>query len=279
MSALVVIGSGRLGRAIHEQLGTALRPQLLPGRDAAAKLHRLDGVLGDATCVLHAAGPAGEAACVEDPAGAFTLHYGLTEQLAKWAAHEPGRRIVLLGSVAPNYGFYGPLKRAAIHRAEDVLSAEHDGPLAAKLTVIECGHVIGEGLPISDRNAGVVARFVKGALQGRQLVLAGGGTQTIRYTALHSLVLVLREVVGSAPLGTTVSPVSPPVTVEEVARTCLRLAQLLYGVRAGVMIHGHQAPQPNYEDPTGEPVPQPELHDVLVQWLRTLEAKMLLGVR
>jgi nucleoside-diphosphate-sugar epimerase len=278
MSGLVVIGTGRLGKAIHEGLGVPLRPQLFSGRDVAAKLHRLDGVLGEATCVIHAAGPAGEAACVEDPAGAFTLHYGLTEQLAKWALHEPGRHIILLGTVAPNQGFYGPLKRAAINRAEDLLSQDISS-MGERLTVVECGHVIGEGLPISDRNAGVVARFVKGALQGRQLVLAGGGVQTLRYTALPQLVTLLHNVVTVPQETSTLSPVSRPVAIQDVARTCLRLAELLYGVRSATMIHGHQSPQPNYEDPTGEPVVQPEMHDVLVGWMRTVEAKMLLGVR
>lgn len=269
---LAIVGGGRIGQALAVGLNR-YRPTTLGGRALLAK-RDLAASLGEATTVLHAAGPAGEAACKEDPGLAFALHYTLTERLVTWALAQPGRQLVLLGTVAPDVGFYGPLKRAA-----QACALEH---APGAVLIIECGHVIGEGLPISDRNAGVIARFVQGALQGAQLQIAGGGEQMVRYTPVSSLIEVARTIVepNGYPSAPVLSPVSGPLTITEVGRTCLNLARLLYNVDRGVMVHApHRALHPDYEDPTGAVVAVPVLADVLVQWMRTVEAKVLLGVR
>lgn len=270
----MIVGTGRLGAALSVGLH-ALRPQQLSGRELLAK-REVASALGEVRCVIHASGPAGEQACREDPGLAFALHYTLTERLLEWAVAE-GRRVILLGTVAPLVGFYGPLKRAAVERAFTLVPG--DVATAERVTVVECGHVVGEGLPIRDRNAGVVARFVAGALTGQALPLAGSGAQRLRYTPVSTLVQLLAQVVRQAPKVPTLSPVSEPVTVMDVARMTIRLADLLHGVNRATMVPAQAVSQPDYIDPTGQLYPVPALHDVLVPWMRTIEAKILLGVR
>lgn len=272
MSTVAIVGGGRIGHALLHGCPGA---HLVSGRELLAK-RDLEPLLQGASTVVHAAGPAGEAACKEDPALAFALHYTLTSRLVQWVDVSPGRKLILLGTVAPNVGFYGPLKRAAIEHAF-ARCADAEGALC----VVECGHVIGVGLPVSDRNAGVIARFVQGAVQGGRLVLAGGGEQQIRYTPLAELVTVVKQLVqGERAFNATWSPVSAPSSVADVARTCLNLARLLYEVDRGVMVDApHRTFPPSYESPTGTLIPVAPLPDVLIAWMRTLEVKILLGVR
>jgi nucleoside-diphosphate-sugar epimerase len=272
VNRLAVVGEGRIGRALAVGCPGAA---LISGRELLAKRDPAS-LLGPAQTVVHAAGPAGEAACKEDPGLAFGLHFTLTERLMAWLQDAPHRRLVLLGTVAPNVGFYGPLKRAAIDRAWSLRGEDSPG----SLTVVECGHVIGVGLPVSDRNAGVVARFVQAAVQGGRLVLAGGGTQQVRYTPLAELTAVVKQVVLGTREPGTWAPVSPPVRVTDIARTCLNLARLLYEVDRGVMVGApHRLTPPDYADPTGVELPVAALPDVLIAWMRTAEVKILLGTR
>lgn len=264
MNRVAIVGSGRIGQALAEAAPEALA---LSGRDLFAKRH-VDGFLGEREIVIHAAGPAGEMICREDPAMAFALHYTLTQRLVEWSLLNPTRRLILLGTVAPNVGFYGPLKRASIELATLINGS--------KISVVECGHIIGPGLSVTDSNAGVIARFVKGAVTGSRLVIVSG-EQTIRYTPMKSVIECIMALVEE-PTARILSPVSAPIPVSEVGRLCLKMASFMYGVNRGVMVQGNQQGQPpSYEDPTGIPVTVPDLSDVLLQWMRTTEVKILLG--
>lgn len=268
MSPLTVIGTGQIGKALVRTAGRS-KVQNISGRDLIGRT----GLIQDNALIVHATGPAGEQASKEDPGRAFGMHYTLVMELVEWLGNHEDARLILLGSVAPNLGFYGPLKRAGVRAAQDqsrILNASH------RLLVIECGHVIGEGLNISSPVAGVVARFMRAAVEGGRLIIAGHGEQTIRYTPLEVLIDLILAVGRNWPKVPVVSPVSSPVRVIDVARTCLRLSNLAFGIDKGVIIHSALPSAPSYEDPTGESFAVPDLTDVIFQWMRTMEVKLLL---
>jgi len=262
---LTVVGSGRIARALT-QAKVKSAVQSLRGRDLIGHTSIIEN-----DTLVHATGPAGEQSSREDPGRAFAMHFSLVRELVDWLAGSETRRLMLLGTVAPASGFYGPLKRAGIAYAweRSVLFG-----CSNRLLVIECGHVIGEGLDIGSPNAGVVARFLRQSVEGKSLVIAGNGEQTIRYTPLDVLANLIMAVSRNWPKVPVVSPVSAPVRVIDVARICLRLANLAFKMNRGVMVHSIQEQPPSYTDPTGELFEVPDLTDVIFQWMRTMEVKL-----
>jgi nucleoside-diphosphate-sugar epimerase len=255
----VIVGTGRIGTALAVPApGRSLT--MLSGR---AVLEDPDLIPLDTDLVIHAAGPAGEDACQADPAMATALHETLTTRLVEWAIVGPSRRLICLGTVAPAAGFYGSLKRTALAHARTYVN--HVG-CGHRLRVIECGQVIGEGMPLGAVDGGVVAAFLRRAMAGQRLLVNGQGTQTIRYTPLSSLVRVLAAIRLHWPKYEVLSPVSEPITILDLARLCLRVAGRDV-VSASASAHTDTTPAGSYTDPTGELVPVAALDEVLAQWM------------
>ncbi len=251
---MLVIGMGRIGRMFR-----ALNIDVVPAREF------LDGdqaCLTSTDLVVHAAGPAGDAACCENPGGAFAAHYMLTDRLVDWALERGDRRLVLLGTVAPNIGFYGPLKRAAIANAQ----RRTVGEAQSRLLIIECGQVIGEG--IDPLGSGVIGEFVLAAVKGQPIEVFGG-QQTIRYTSLHGLIDLICT--NRWPNVRILSPVSPPIPVLDLAKICARIAYLRFGVLENIV--EWTAPlTPSYEAPTGVILPVQDCATTLLKWMCEIHA-------
>lgn len=251
----VIVGTGKIGTALAASVpGRALT--MLSGR---AVLEDPDLIPLDTDLVIHAAGPAGEGACQAAPALATALHETLTTRLVEWAIVGSSRKLICLGTVAPAAGLYGSLKRTALAHARTYVN--HVG-CGHRLLVIECGQVIGEGMPLGALDGGVVAAFLRRAIAGQRLVVNGQGTQTIRYTPLSSLVRVLAAIRQHWPKPEVLSPVSYPVRIVDLARCCLRLVGR-EGWDPGASAHTDAATGLSYTDPTGEPVQVPDLEEVL----------------
>jgi nucleoside-diphosphate-sugar epimerase len=228
----------------------------LDGKQAGLAIHNL---------VVHAAGPAGETPCVANPGAAFAQHYVLTDLLVDWLQQHLDRHLVLIGTVAPNTGFYGPLKRAAIAHARLRTARPR------RLLVVECGQLIGLG--VDAKVSGVVGKFVEAAVAGRRPHVAHGGRQTIRYTTLGVLIDILCRVGTEWPASETVSPVSRPVPVVEIAHLCARLAHLLFATPEDVLVDDDDRLSESYEEPTGLVLPGvPELAATLTRWMFEVRA-------
>ncbi len=268
MRPMAVVGMGRIGRALEH---THPKPTLVSGR-AALATRDLGELLGPAEIVVHAAGPAGEAVCLKDPGAAFGLHYTLTERLMTWTRERNTRTLILLSTVAPNVGFYGPLKRAAAKLAQRIALTNHD---VDQLTVIEAGHVIGEGMSVHE-SPGVVARFIAAALTHGAIRVPGPGV-TIRFTPLRDLLATVHDVAYvPAVRPIALAPVSIPIEVREVAQTVAKLVSLMYQREpASIREDSALSQSPSYEDPLGDIVPVKPLAETLMTWLRTTEVKML----
>lgn len=269
---LAIIGAGRIGQILQK---TNPRAKTIGGR-AALALGSMDDAIGDVDLAIHAAGPAGEAVSVRDPGTTFALHYTLTERLVAWVQRSSHRRLILLGTVAPNVGFYGPLKRAVIRMAHERMG-EPGGPKNA-VTIIECGHVIGRDMSVHE-SPGVVAKFIHGAvtdglLQVPDLPVA------IRVTPVASLVETVDRVVH-VPIEhpSVLSPVSEPVFLRDLAHMVARLADIIYDKRPEIVATATLAGRYSYADPTGEMLPVQPLAVTLQEWMRTLEVKMLFRPR
>lgn len=269
MTPLVVVGMGRIGRALAD---LTPKPTLLSGR-AVLSTPDLDDLLGPTQTVVHVAGPAGEAVCLRDPGGAFGLHYLLTERLALWAREQPSRRLILVSTVAPNAGFYGPLKRAAVRLAQRLLMAP-EAELADPLTVIEAGHVIGEGMSIHE-SPGVVAQFIAAAMTGGQIRVPSPEI-TIRFTPLSDLLQIIGHVAStSAARPPVLSPVSWAIPVRDVAKSVTSIIAVRYQRKPAVIIEDASLRAPSYADPTGEVLPVKPLGETLMTWLRMPEVRLL----
>jgi hypothetical protein len=216
--------------------------------------------------VVHAAGPAGEAACCKAPVAAFELHYTLTERLADWAA-ATGGTLILLGTVAPNVGFYGPLKRAAV-----CLARIRAGTAVG---VVECGQIIGPGLPLYGPGLGVVGLCIQRAVRGGVLEVPVGAHTTLRCTPLSAVVEAVAHLRTPGPHPATVSPVSEPGTLGEIVRVVQREALLRYGQQAILREPAGPHGLVSYTDPTGEPYPVPPLATMIGEWVQSREAQAL----
>lgn len=271
MMKVALVGAGRLGQILRRALPVA---RAISGR--AALVGQVDEAIGDVDLVIHAAGPAGEAVAVRDPGLSFALHYTLTERLVAWLQRASHRRLVLLGTVAPNVGFYGPLKRAQIRMAQERL-AEPGGPKAA-LTVIECGHVIGKEMSVHAA-PGVVATFISqavtdGVLQVPDVPVA------IRVTPVAALVAALDRLVHiPAEFPPVLAPVSEPILLRDLAETIAQLADIIYNTRPTIVPTAAVASRASYTDPTGEVLPVPSLALTLQEWMRQVEVRMLFQPR
>lgn len=269
MTPMVVVGMGRIGRALAH---IAPKPTLLSGR-AVLSTPDLDDLLGPADTVVHVAGPAGEAVCLRDPGAAFGLHYLLTERLALWARERPSRRLILVSTVAPNAGFYGPLKRAAVRLAQRLLM-HPEAELADPLTVIEAGHVIGKGMSVHE-SPGVVAQFIAAAVTGGEIRVPSADV-TIRFTPLSDLLQTIGHVAHmSVAHPPVLSPVSWAIPVRDVAKSVTSIVAVRYQRKPGVIIEDASLRAPSYADPTGEVLPVKPLGETLMAWLRTPEVGLL----
>jgi nucleoside-diphosphate-sugar epimerase len=267
---VAIVGRGRIGRHLAKAAFPAA-PALFSGREAfAAK--RLDDLLGDIDLVIHAAGPAGDAVSAMNPALAFALHYTLTDRLASWAFQSKHRRLILLGTLAPNEGFYGPLKRAAIARVQH-LQVHYEMPEA--LHVIELGHVIGEGMSVHE-SPGVVARFIQAAVTSGTLRVPPPPGPAIRFTPLASLVeTVIKLVAVPIEHPAVLSPVSPPIYLRDLAQNIVTLARTMYGKEADIVESAQVGQGASYADPTGVVLPIKPLSMTLMAWMRSGDVKLL----
>lgn len=270
MKRVCIVGHGRIGRALAL---AKPKPDSVSGRALVGAADRdFPGLLADAEVVVHAAGRSGEAVAVKDPVGAFALHFTLTERLVRWTLAQPSRQLILIGTVAPDVGFYGPLKRAAVRTAQRMMAAGEatDG----QLFVVEAGHVIGEGMSVHD-SPGVVARFIASAVTGQPLVVP---TQpvTIRLTPLDSLVKTIMNLIHVPDVHpTVVAPVSEAERVVDIAKRVATLVGSMRDQAPVPLIADARMNRPSYAEPLGAIVPVRPLSDTLFRWLHTLEVKML----
>lgn len=252
---MLVIGRGHIGEAL-----------LFGNRDVRLLSSRAYFAVNSTTrrstldafdTIVHAAGPAGEVACCEHPAAAFAAHFTLVEHLVDWCIAGSGKhRLILIGTVAPNIGFYGPLKRAAIAYAERRIEY-------GDLLVIECGQVIGPGAG----EDGVIGKFLRAAVEGHRLQIAGDGTQTIRYTPLSNLVDLIGACTRNWPRNSIVSPVSLPVSLQEIARICIQRAYLKFQINNVLFYNSALTAALNYEEPSGQMIPVDSLKKVIESWM------------
>jgi nucleoside-diphosphate-sugar epimerase len=273
---VIVVGGGRLGKALqHSVVGRGKAP--LSGR-ALCDAHNFNQRLEGATTVIHAAGPAGEAVCRRDPGMAFSLHYVLSERLALWAREQPDRRLIFLGTVAPDVGFYGPVKRAACRVAQRLILDMEKGEGSEQLTVVECGHVIGEGMSVHE-SPGVAAQFIAQAMTSGTLLVPVAPAPTIRVTPLSTLLdLVGKLCVVPGMTSPVLSPVSEPIDIRDLARRIAGIVHVMFQTECQITEDPRMGGA-SYADPTGEVMPVRPFSDTIMGWLRTPEVKMLFRPR
>jgi nucleoside-diphosphate-sugar epimerase len=263
-----IVGRGRIGLALE---ATHPKPPVFSGRTLLGlSLADFETFVADYDHLVHVAGPAGEAICLRDPTVAFDLHYRLTERLALWAQHKATRHLTLLSTVAPDVGFYGPLKRAAVRMAQRLLHS----PECDQLTVIEAGHVVGKGMSVH-QSPGVVARFIAAAMLGEPLAVPDR-TVLLRFTPLATLrETVLRVVQVPIEQPPMLAPVSAPTDIREVAALVARLVGLVRQRPPVPLVPQYARRGPDYTDPLGDLVPVRGLAETIMEWLRTPEVHLL----
>jgi len=264
--SVLIIGSGVVGTAlagILKKQGETVeqwsaRKLLACGPDLRGP------ELGKFDTIVHAGGPAGEAACLADPAGAFAAHYTLTQRLVEAVRRaEANARLVLLGTLAPDVGFYGPLKWAACAMAE--AAADRGWRLTGwRLMLLDCGQIVGPGIPLG---RGVLGEFLRNALRGYPISVQGDGSQTILATPLRALAELIAESKEETEL--RIAPVTRAVSVSEVARLCLGIAERLRpdAPRRSHVRQVFGPRPPSYMDPDAwVPTPIPDLGALLEEW-------------
>ena len=178
MSAVLVVGQGAVGRALTAGL-SALKVGEVVSIGARPTRRDLSVYrLADAgSAVIYAGGPAGEAACYDDPETAFAMHYSAVMKWVHWATpamhehvrHMAPRRLILI-STAVTTGFYGAVKQLAVDHARDAALTNPSGDATLAL---RCGQIIGPEMPVA--GTGVVATWVRQAVRGEKLVVHNPG--------------------------------------------------------------------------------------------------------
>lgn len=163
--SILVVGQGAVGRA----LTVGLRARGFEVENSPARTH------ADCThysirtrVVIYAGGPAGEAACRRDPVGAVKSHYSGVLNWVKWAANvlppASDKRLVIIGTVLPETGFYGSLKALALDRAREQTL---NNSMAGAVLALRCGQIIGPEMPVD--GTGVVATWIRQVVRGEDL--------------------------------------------------------------------------------------------------------------
>lgn len=258
----IVIGEGAVGLALWRALRGGIQ------RLSARQVYDSAYAFGDDTVLIHAGGPAGDRACRSDPAGAFAIHYTLTQRLAAWSAAGRNRHLVLLNTVAPDAGFYAPMKRAACAAAIEAATRARGG----HLLVLDCGTIVGPMMPIVGPNVGVVGAFLYAALSDGELAVEGTGEQTIRVTPIDDLVrLCLAELTHCHDSGPDRRGiVSPSVSVNALAATCAAFARTLNRKPPPVVYRRPTGPVHSYEDTPARKLTVTPLDVTLRDWARSV---------
>ncbi len=190
------------------------------------------------TAIIHLAGGGGEARCRQDPVDAVRTIIGGTSLLAA-AARAAASPVRLFASSIFVYGTYrvptGPYSEADATEADDLYgvckaTAEHVWTAHGGGTALRIANIYGAGCGVDLGIQGAIERFGRAAALGGELTIYGEGTQRIDYVNVDDVAMAFERAL-TAPVGTLPSAINigggAPVAIGDLARTCIRAAELL----------------------------------------------------
>ena len=250
MQVAVIGGGGFIGSHVVDQLvGAGHRVRVIDlaprWRNPAARYHELDlfdeaglvGILAGCAAVFHLAGASDVNEVAADPVGAVRLNVEGTARVLEAARQQRCGRVLLASTV----WVYGATVAAA-ERSEgapvDLARAGHvyvATKLAAELLVHSYREMYGQhftilryGIPYGPRmrDALVVARFVRAALAGTPITIAGTGEQQRNYVFVGDIADAhVRALAPAAADQVLALEGGTPVSVREIADTVRELVR------------------------------------------------------
>lgn len=254
---VMVIGSGRLGTLI------GMRCQRVTRRCSGRAFLTMLKAPEQIRTLVYAAGAAGDRRCLADPELALRLHVTGVQHALDWLHDTWVEQVILLGTLAPLVGFYGPLKQLSMDYAW-VRTLPHES-----LTILELGQVIGSGVPIGEGNDGVIAKALATGLGKGTIQILGDGTQLIRVTPLSDLIGIIDLLSSATGIRRILAPVSQGFPVSAIIQTLARLGAPCQSVLDPTL------PQVSYRDPTCDVIPVTPLAKTLQEWIQSVKKSEL----